>query len=124
MLARVLAALAIVAALTAFAPAPFPKPGRKPSHGRGLAALQWTWSVSRSRAGDKDGVIRSPFRQKVKIQGNRWSFLREIDGTWQASGITYQITLDDKHNPPHIDLSRTTATRARPGSNSRALAAK
>jgi uncharacterized protein (TIGR03067 family) len=42
---------------------------------------------------------------KVRIEGKTWSFLYEQDGTWQPR-ISYEISLDDSHNPPHIDLSR------------------
>jgi uncharacterized protein (TIGR03067 family) len=104
MIPRVLLSLAVVSTLTAFAPAPFPRPKRKPNVEGGLAVLQGTWTVTRTRPG-ADGVRIEYPPMKLRVEGNRWTFLRQVEGEWHSS-VTYLITVDDRHNPRHIDLVR------------------
>jgi uncharacterized protein (TIGR03067 family) len=99
----VLLALLVLGGSTAFAPAPFPRHGKSSIKGD-LASLQGVWTVTRSRPGISDDLPVPTL--KVKIEGSKWTFLR--DGPQgRVSSITYEITLDTKHNPPHIDITRT-----------------
>jgi uncharacterized protein (TIGR03067 family) len=104
MLTRLALALAAVTALPAFAPAPFPRPTRKPRFEGGLAALQGTWTVTRSRPGADGARIDYP-PMKLKVDGTRWTFLRQVDGGWEPS-VTYLLIVDDRHTPRRIDLVR------------------
>lgn len=110
MLARLLAALAVVGCLTAFAPAPFPRTERKVKEGDDLSLLQGTWKVvSYDRPGLKvkgGGVVK--FRSvitNVRIEKNQWSFMRELNGQLSPT-VTYEMKIDPKANPRKMDLTR------------------
>ncbi len=103
MIPRLLLALIVLGGSTAFAPAPFPRPGKTSVKGD-LASLQGVWTVTRSRPGLKGGY--SVATQKVKIDGTKWTFLRD-GASGRVSSLHYEITVDTKHNPPHIDITRT-----------------
>jgi uncharacterized protein (TIGR03067 family) len=94
--------------LTAFAPAPFPRADRRDD----TKKLVGTWTVTRyERAGTPVGV--GPLL-KVRIEGNKWSFLR-INAAGAAPATAYSIVLDSRKNPRCIDLTMIVEGRMPPG---------
>jgi uncharacterized protein (TIGR03067 family) len=99
---RILIVAVAVLGLTAFAPAPFPKPDRKDD----LKGLAGTWTVTRY---EREGrAVRTTPTMKVRIEGNKWSFLL-VDATGIRPTTSYTFTLDPKKDPRLIDLTRTGA---------------
>ncbi len=97
---RALMVALAVLSQTAFAPAPFPKPERKDD----LKSLEGTWSVARYELA---GAARPTAKMKVRIEGNKWTFLR-VDAAGTTPTVTYTFTVDPKKNPRLIDLTHTT----------------
>ncbi len=81
------------------APAPF-----------GAGPLDGTWSVVSVDFGSRKSRTTLTGR-KVQIADGKWSFLSSTGG----ATTSYQMTIDPKQNPPHIDLKRTTSTLAMTG---------
>jgi uncharacterized protein (TIGR03067 family) len=99
--------------LTAFAPAPFPRPDRKDD----LKKLAGTWTVTRY---EREGIaVRINATLKVQIEGNKWSFLQvNVAGTRPSTAYTF--VLDPKKDPRCIDLTMA-AVGARPGGNGKLM---
>jgi uncharacterized protein (TIGR03067 family) len=101
---RILIAAIATLGVTAFAPAPFPRPDRRDD----LQKLVGTWTVTRyERAGAP--VPAAPGNTlKVEIEGNKWSFLRvNAAGTMRLTA--YSFLLDPKMDPRRIDLTMKAA---------------
>ncbi len=97
---RALIIAVAVLGLTAFAPAPFPRPDRKDD----LKGLSGTWTVTRYDMGGT--AVGLAGTMKVKIEGNKWSFLR-VTAAGTMPSTSYTFTLDAKKDPRLIDLTRT-----------------
>jgi uncharacterized protein (TIGR03067 family) len=94
-------AMVAVFGLTAFAPAPFPKPNRKDD----VKGLAGTWTVTRYERGGTAVARAAGSALKVRIEGNKWSFLR-VNATGRMPTVSYTITLDPKKAPRCIDLTK------------------
>jgi len=102
MRSRLIVALVVLIALTAFAPAPFPKPGKK----TGPGGLQGTWVVEKQQSGAGKEMPKRDYQMKVRIEGDKWTFLRVTNGQ-TTTGPGYTIVLD-KMNPTWLDLKAVT----------------
>jgi uncharacterized protein (TIGR03067 family) len=114
-----LALLALIG-LTAFAPAPFLKPDRKPSGDSALLQrMQGTWSITAKQRMGPDGVVNYSTRQKVHIEKDQWEFLSTSAKAPKAgakgpparakkvpSRIGGKIVLDDKGAPRPFRFKR------------------
>src|SRR5262245_13031939 len=103
---RVIVAVAVVAGLTAFSPAPFPKAERKRSVDDAVL-LQGTYSVidyGRPNLA-RLGARRSPM--KIRIQGKQFSFMYQNGNDWVAS-TTYELTLHPSSMPKQVDMTYTS----------------
>src|SRR5947209_1901615 len=101
---RVIIALVVLIGLTAFAPVPFPKAKKK----SGPGGLQGTWVVERRENGSGKALPKMDYKMLVRIEGDKWSFLRIVDGK-KSNGPTYTVVLD-KSNPTWLDLKVTVTT--------------
>lgn len=106
---RSLLALVALACLTAFAPAPFPRPERrKASDEVGLETVQGMWrvaSMKRSRSNGRHEDYDWHITQ-VRVQQSRWEFLQK--GSTNAS---YDIAIDNTQKPATIDFFSGGARR-------------
>jgi len=98
MTARVLFAALVVAGLTAFAPAPFPKPDNRKDD---LKSLAGSWSVYRYEMGGNP--VLSGATLQVKVDGEKWSFFR-VTAMGTTPSTAYTIALDPKKDPRLIDF--------------------
>lgn len=98
----VLALLAVVA-LTAFAPAPFPKRESRVKEGLSVQALLGTWKAIRlARTGQSDQLdVRSNGVQTVTITPTQWIF----DKAGQSPS-EYDLRIDPAKLPAEIDFYR------------------
>jgi len=109
---RVIVALAAVAGLTAFSPAPFPKHERKAAVDD-IALLQGTYKVIdygrpnlNGGGGARLAIRRS--EMKVQISGNKWSFMYS-NGNGFAPSTTYEMKLMPKASPKMLDMTYNVA---------------
>jgi uncharacterized protein (TIGR03067 family) len=102
--ARLLVAAAVALALTAFAPAPLPRPDKKDKASK--ETLQGTWTLVKIERGGNQGElsVKGGLRRKVRIAGDKWSFLTVRNG--RESATTYTVVVDPKKDPKWIDLTR------------------
>jgi uncharacterized protein (TIGR03067 family) len=103
-MARVALSLAAVLALTAFAPAPFPRAGRGGGESSliTLSTLQGTWRVTGMVRYAQDGSS-APHKWQitgVTVVGDRWTFLRG-----EAPTNSYLIAIDSARSPATLDFS-------------------
>jgi uncharacterized protein (TIGR03067 family) len=95
-------ALAILPCLTAFAPAPFPKP----LHERtaiDLNHFQGTWKVVDHHNWATGQKLRTPWSiTRIRVQKDRWTLLA---GT--TENASYRIELDPKKKPCTVDWRGT-----------------
>jgi uncharacterized protein (TIGR03067 family) len=95
---HLLLALPAVVVLTAFAPAPFPRPSKSD-----LKALQGSWTVVTIEQGPGRKVARvPPSSLKACVEGATWTFQRY----GQPHAAPYTIVLDAAKNPKWIDIKR------------------
>jgi uncharacterized protein (TIGR03067 family) len=101
---RVLTALAALAALTGFAPAPLPKPEKKDD----LKNMAGHWTAVRYACG-RNPVLGKDATLTVKVEGNKWSFFR-VTATGTSPSSVYTFTLDPKKEPRWIDYKQAPGT--------------
>jgi uncharacterized protein (TIGR03067 family) len=99
----ILALFALVG-LTAFAPAPFPRPPRRGDANEiSVATFQGTWRVASMRYSSKDGKHR-PYSWSithVRVDNRTWTFVDKNGG----SSASYTITIDNTMKPAaHLDF--------------------
>ena len=106
---RVFAAIAVVAGLTAFSPAPFPKHQRKAAVDDSVL-LQGTYKVIDYGRPNLNGARLAIRRaeMKVQIRGNQWSFLYS-NGNGFSPSTTYEMKLMPKAAPKMIDMTYKVA---------------
>jgi len=100
---RLVVAVAAVAGLTAFSPAPFPKAERKRSVDDAVR-LQGTYKVidyGRPNLA-RMAIRRSPM--KVRIQGDQFSFMYQSGNDYVPS-TTYAIKLHQSSMPRQLDMT-------------------
>jgi len=105
---RVIVAVAVVAGLTAFSPAPFPKADRKRSADDAVL-LQGTYVVSdygRPNMGGR-AIRRSPM--KIRIQGKQFAFMYQ-NGNDYVPSTTYEMKLHQTSMPKTVDIRTAAAT--------------
>src|SRR5437016_5032376 len=101
---RLIVAVAAVAGLTAFSPAPFPKAERKRSVDDAVL-LQGTYKVNdygRPNMNARLAIRRSPM--KIRIRGNQFSFMYQSGNDYVPS-TTYTIKLHQASMPRQIDMT-------------------
>jgi uncharacterized protein (TIGR03067 family) len=91
---RLLLGLLALLGLTAFAPAPFPKPPKDD-----LKRLAGVWAVDRYERGGSS-LRSTKAKMRLRITGNNWEFMRDTQVT-----ASYVATLDPKAKPPSLNLS-------------------
>jgi hypothetical protein len=102
-----LALLVLLGGLTAFAPAPLPRPRREPPPECSLAALRGTWRLAGTwvtRADGRHEPTEWPVTH-VLVKGDRWYF---VNG---KTGIDNEFLLDveaDKAPAAHLTLHNKT----------------
>ncbi len=105
-------ALVALAGLTAFAPAPFPRPGKKTSSALDLKFLQGSWKVLKSeRTTDKRYHPTQTFTDQIRIQGNTWTFVRGSNGPQPGRLTSYRIEIDAAASPVRLRGYRPTDTK-------------
>ncbi len=88
---RLLLVLAALS-LAGFAPAPFPKPGKKDD----LKSLQGLWKVTVYEMGGRP--VGTPGDLTVKVDRKRWDFVRQ-NGAGKTTVSTWELRLDPKARP-------------------------
>jgi uncharacterized protein (TIGR03067 family) len=97
---RLLIVLLVVTGLTAFAPAPFPRPKRDNDQMINLDRFQGTWkviSLETTGVGGRHTRINWSITH-IRIAQDRWTFLQN-----RIENTTYQIALDPGQKPCTID---------------------
>src|SRR5258708_4107102 len=99
---RLLFAAVALAALTAFAPAPFPRP-RRESNAIDLTSFQGTWRLVRQQVAQAGGTYHDTNIgvTHIRVVRDRWTFLNK-GGTENAS---YFLKLDSVKKPCPLDFS-------------------
>ena len=113
MKARFLVALLALGGLTAFAPAPFPRPQRRGDPGViSLPNFQGNWkavsfdSIGPNNQKNKIGL----WFQGVRVRGDRWIYL--VDKT---ENLSYRLVIDGNKRPALIDYYELQGKPERPG---------
>jgi hypothetical protein len=106
---RIPVALLALTALTAFAPSPFPRKGRKAPTDLTAAALQGLWKVERLTQSSTPlaRATRSTLMSHIRIQDGRWTFMRNNGGTVVPS-TSYRLMIHSKQTPLALDGLRDT----------------
>lgn len=105
---RLFVAAAVVAGLTAFSPAPFPRADRKKAVDDNFA-LQGDYKVAeqgRPNLGGRIAIIRR-VPMKVRIQNGKFAYLYHNGNDYQPS-TTYDLKLNQSGSPRQIDMSYST----------------
>jgi uncharacterized protein (TIGR03067 family) len=90
------AVLLIAGVSLAFAPAPFPRPGKSDPTTDHLKQMQGKWlMLSRTYGGEPDSHIVTA----VEVSGNRWTYING-DGSWRS---TWSFSLDGRKSPPQFN---------------------
>jgi uncharacterized protein (TIGR03067 family) len=104
---RTVVALTALLALTAFAPAPFPRSERRRDRGEiNMETFQGTWKVISMeivRQGGQNQVLndwgwQTKGTTAVRVKGDRWTYLH--DGRDSSS---YRVNIDSTKRPANID---------------------
>jgi uncharacterized protein (TIGR03067 family) len=110
---RLIVALVALAALPAFAPAPFPRPARRGDpNAISLQLMQGDWrAVSFETIGpngqrDKIGL----WFQHVRVKGERWTYLVN-----RAENLSYRLAIDGNRRPGWIDYYVLQGKPTQPG---------
>lgn len=118
---RLLFALLVIALLTAFAPAPFPRSGRRGDTDTiSLKSLQGVWRVTRSEQSQKDGSYQ-PYRTTlthIRIEEDQWCFSSHeklvnrfslaVDGTKKPAWLTFYPKGKARHTTEGVGIIRRT----------------
>src|SRR5262249_23247615 len=109
MLVRFLIGLIALIGLTAFAPAPMPKPAKKPAVPPLMQQLNGNWRVVSTERTLKSRKLLSRVAntsQRIRIDGKTWSYVyANPDGTERTS-TSYQTVFDLAKSPAWLDLKR------------------
>jgi uncharacterized protein (TIGR03067 family) len=99
---RVVTALLAVCVLTAFAPAPFPKPPRRGGEEINLQGFQGTWRSVKLEGIEQNGGKREiPWGiAAVRVQNDLWTFLNK----GETENAKYRLVIDGTRKPPTIDF--------------------
>jgi uncharacterized protein (TIGR03067 family) len=121
---RLSVAVLVLLAGTAFAPAPFPRPGRDGDRTSiDMKRFQGTWRVISMEIVQANGT-----RNKlsdwgatgvtgVRVRDDRWAYLHNNDhngGAANNAGSGYWMDVDARHKPAHINWY-TSADKNKPG---------
>lgn len=103
-------ALVVLGGVTAFAPAPRPKPAKVSETEKLRQKMQGTWErVPPGQAAVPGRVVVRPAVSRSTIQyvikDDRWSFIRNTGGESRTTA-SYRMILDVSKNPPWLDLIR------------------
>jgi len=106
---RVIVAIAVVAGLTAFSPAPFPKHERKKAV-EDIVLLQGTYKVIDYGRPNLNGARLAIERSEMKVQisGNKFSFMYS-NGSSFVPSTTYEMKLMPKSAPKMVDMTYNVA---------------
>jgi uncharacterized protein (TIGR03067 family) len=99
---RIVVALLAVFVLTAFAPAPFPKPGRRGDSNTAISVplFQGKWKVESFDIYQQGGQKRrSSFVDHIRVRGNAWTLFNQGD----SENATYTIVIGASR-PATIDF--------------------
>jgi uncharacterized protein (TIGR03067 family) len=101
MKSRLVVALVVLVALTAFAPAPFPRTKRGEDADFNLAQFQGLWRAEKFETAWQGGRLSGHGwdSTQVRIENDRWTYLD--NGRF---GSAYQIRLDTSKSPVTIDF--------------------
>src|SRR5262245_12443946 len=92
----------LAAGAAGFAPIPPPKPAKDKAPG--LKELEGTWTVVKYESGNpKAGALLTMFKS-ISIKGNTWTQHRAAKA--KGAEESYTFTLDTKHSPVRIDMTR------------------
>jgi uncharacterized protein (TIGR03067 family) len=122
---RLLLAAVALAGLTAFAPAPFPRPRHDPTR-IDLERLQGTWkvvSLVQTKAGGKRVPIRwgvlavcttqpPPGVTHIRIRKDVWTYLERQPNGQMHENTSYRIAVDPAKKPCAIDFRYLTGPAA------------
>jgi uncharacterized protein (TIGR03067 family) len=100
----------------AFAPAPVYKEPPKPTRSSLEQAMQGTWGrelLAKGKGGPPRGV--GGRRSRVRIEGTTWRTLLSSPAGEERVGITYEMHLDARRDPPALDLKMPTSSRVMRG---------
>jgi uncharacterized protein (TIGR03067 family) len=105
MKARLLLVCVVLFGLTAFAPAPFPRPRRASQDPVAVARIQGSWTILKlEMTNDKGGKAdQGNYLSEIRIENNRWHFVYRNPGT---KPVTYVLAIDANATPASIDLTR------------------
>jgi uncharacterized protein (TIGR03067 family) len=112
MKARLLLGCLALLGVTAFAPAPFPRPGRVgKNHPLSLGQVQGTWTILKLEITEANGGMRDQgnYLAEVRIDKDRWSFFYRDPN---SQPVVYLLSIDPGKNPALLDL--TTPGQAKP----------
>jgi uncharacterized protein (TIGR03067 family) len=96
-LCRLLGVIAILA-IVGFAPAPFPRKDRTTKKDD-FATLQGMWRMTYQESGGTP----SQHNYKVRVKGNRWSFISLGDRGEESPAAGYYLALDQNASPPAME---------------------
>jgi uncharacterized protein (TIGR03067 family) len=89
-----------------FAPAPFPRPGRRGADQQAvsLAHVQGTWEILKLEHTTATGPVdKGKSLKAIRIENNRWSFLHRTAG---VRDVVYDLAVDGSKKPATFDLMR------------------
>ncbi len=105
----------LIAAVALAAPVPKYKPPKETEAAQLLKTLQGTWDMQTMSASllnnlklqqlQGRAVILANSTQRIRIDGDQWSYVRNVNGTEQVA-TTYKMKLDTSKKPVWLDLVR------------------
>jgi uncharacterized protein (TIGR03067 family) len=100
---RLLIAVVALAGLTAFAPAPFPRPKRERGSGDDISmqTVQGTWRVVSMQRTSRDGK-HSPHKwaiTHIRIRDGKWTFMEN-----HTENTSYRLKVDGTKKPGQLDF--------------------
>jgi uncharacterized protein (TIGR03067 family) len=114
-MARLLITLAVLVAVTGFAPVPKYKPPRKMDQATLTKYMQGTWEMVTLEQKVNGIKTQSRSTTRVRIEGDTWSYVNHNVGAAVVSSITYAIKLDASKTPATMDLVRNLPVNVRAG---------
>ncbi len=106
--ARLLLCLALLG-VVAFAPAPFPRTGRRGSD-VAIEQIQGTWTILKLEMTDGKGGLtdQGNYLKEVRIDRDRWSFFYRDSNN---KPVIYRLGIDTSQAPAALDLTRPGAPK-------------
>jgi hypothetical protein len=95
--------------LTAFAPAPFPRPRRSQTD-VSVERIQGTWTILKLEMTDGKGgmTAQGDYLKEVRVEKGRWSFIYRNPA---SAPVVYQLAIDTSRTPAALDLTRPGQAR-------------